>query len=64
VAANLEAKERIRSALIAAICSPAGCYGVIYVDNAMVHDHYTLGDLDYLMIVAIHTAAVLNKFLT
>lgn len=64
VAADLESKERIRSALIAAICGPAGCYGVIYVDNAMVHDHYTLGDLDYLMIVAIHTAAVLNKFVT
>jgi len=64
VAADLESKERIRSALIAAICGPAGCYGVIYVDNAMVHDHYTLGDLDYLMIVAMHTAAVLNKFLT
>jgi hypothetical protein len=30
----------------------------------MVHDHYTLGDLDYLMIVAMHTAAVLNRFLT
>ena len=64
VAADLESKERIRSALIAAICGPAGCYGVIYVDNAMVHDHYTLGDLDYLMIVAMHTAAILNKFLT
>lgn len=64
VAADLESKERIRSALIAAIVGPAGCYGVIYVDNAMVHDHYTLGDLDYLMIVAMHTAAVLNKFLT
>lgn len=64
VAADLESKERIRSALIATICGPAGCYGVIYVDNAMVHDHYTLGDLDYLMIVAMHTAAVLNRFLT
>ena len=64
VAADLESKERIRSALIAAICGPGGCYGVIYVDNAMVHDHYTLGDLDYLMIVAMHTAAVLNRFLT
>ena len=64
VAADLESKERIRSALIAAIVGPAGCYGVIYVDNAMVHDHYTLGDLDYLMIVAMHTAAILNKFLT
>ena len=64
VAADLESKERIRSALIAAIVGPAGCYGVIYVDNAMVHDHYTLGDLDYLMIVAMHTAAVLKRFLT
>jgi pSer/pThr/pTyr-binding forkhead associated (FHA) protein len=64
VAADVEEKARIRSALIAAINGPAGCYGVIYVDNAMVHDHYTLGDLDYLMIVAMHTAAVLKRFLT
>ncbi len=63
VAADMESKQRIRSALIAAIVGPAGCYGVIYIDNAMVHDHYTLGDLDYLMIVAMHTAAVLNRFL-
>jgi len=63
VAADVETKARIRSALIAAIVGPAGCYGVIYVDNAMVHDHYTLGDLDYLMLVAAHTAAVLNRFL-
>ena len=64
VAADVEEKDRIRSALIAAIAGPTGCYGVIYVDNAMVHDHYTLGDLDYLMLVAAHTAAVLSKFLT
>jgi pSer/pThr/pTyr-binding forkhead associated (FHA) protein len=64
VAADVEEKSRIRSALIAAIAGPTGCYGVIYVDNAMVHDHYTLGDLDYLMLVAAHTAAVLSKFLT
>jgi len=64
VAADVEEKSRIRSALIAAIAGPAGCYGVIYVDNAMIHDHYTLGDLDYLMLVATHTAAVLSKFLT
>ena len=64
VAADVEEKARIRSALIAAITGPGGCYGVIYVDNAMVHDHYTLGDLDYLMLMAMHTAAVLSKFLT
>jgi predicted component of type VI protein secretion system len=64
VAADLEEKDRIRSALIVAINAPTGCYGVIYIDNAMVHDHYTLGDLDYLMLVAIHTATTLNRFLT
>jgi len=64
VAADVEEKARIRSALIAAISGPAGCYGVIYIDNAMIHDHYTLGDLDYLMLIATHTAAVLSKFLT
>lgn len=64
VGADVEEKARIRSALIATINGPGGCYGVIYVDNAMVHDHYALGDLDYLMLVAIHTAAVLNRFLT
>lgn len=63
VSAQTEEKERIRSALIASIMRPNGCYGVLYVDNAMVHEHYSLSDLDYLMILAMHTAAVLRKFL-
>ncbi len=63
VAAGLEEKERIRSAMIAPIIRPGGCYGVLYVDNAMVHKHYSLSDLDYLMLLAMHTAAVLKKFL-
>jgi hypothetical protein len=64
VGADVEEKARIRSALIAAITGPSGCYGVVYIDNAMIHDHYTLGDLDYLMLIAAHTAAVLSKLLT
>jgi len=61
VAAKLEEKERIRSALIATIMRPAGCFGIIYIDNAMIHEHYSLSDLDYLMILAIHTAAILKN---
>ncbi len=61
VGADVEEKARIRSALIAAVTGPSGCYGVIYIDNAMIHDHYTLGDLDYLMLICAHTAAVLSK---
>jgi len=63
VAADVEEKERIRSAIIATIRRSAGCYGVLYVDNAMVHEHYSLSDLDYLMLLAMHTAAVLKRFL-
>jgi len=63
VSAQTEEKERIRSALIASVTRPNGCYGVLYVDNAMIHEHYSLSDLDYLMFIAMHTAAVLRKFL-
>ncbi len=63
VSAQMEGAARIRSALIAAIVGPQGCYGVIYIDNAMVHEHYSLSDLDYLMFVAIHTSATLKKLL-
>jgi pSer/pThr/pTyr-binding forkhead associated (FHA) protein len=63
VAADIEEKERIRSAMIAAVRRPVGCYGVLYVDNAMIHEHYSLSDLDYLMLLAMHTAATLRKIL-
>jgi pSer/pThr/pTyr-binding forkhead associated (FHA) protein len=63
VSAQTEEKERIRSALIASIMRPNGCFGILYVDNAMIHEHYSLSDLDYLMFLAMHTAAVLRKFL-
>ena len=55
-------KERIHSAMIAPIMGLDGCYGVLYVDNAMDHEHYTLGDLDYLMLITTHTAAILKNF--
>jgi predicted component of type VI protein secretion system len=63
VSAQVEEEEAIRSALIATIMRPSGCYGVIYIDNAMKDKHYSLSDLDYLMLVAMHTAAVLRNFL-
>ena len=63
VSAKLETSERIRSAMIASIKRTTGSYGVIYVDNAMVHEHYSLSDLDYLMVLAMHVAGVLKTFL-
>ncbi len=55
-------KVKVRSALIAPIIEPSGCFGVLYVDNAMDHEHYGLSDLDYLMLLAVHTAAIVENF--
>lgn len=63
VSAKLEQTERIRSAMIASIKGTKACYGVLYVDNAMVHEHYSLSDLDYLMLLAMHAAAILKDYL-
>ena len=54
--------EKIRSAMIAPIVSPVGCFGVLYLDNDMAHEHYSVSDLDYLMLLVIHTAAILENF--
>ena len=56
-----EDKSRIRSVLIAPIMSPSGCFGVLYANNTFRDDHYNLGDLDYLMLLAVHTAAMMEK---
>ncbi len=52
---------QLRSALIAPIICSDGCFGVLYVDNAIGDDHYSLSDLDYLMLLGMHTAATLRN---
>ncbi len=54
--------RKIRSAMIAPIMSSAGCFGVLYIDNATDQQPYNLSDLDYLMLLAIHTATILKNF--
>ena len=53
--------ERTRSGLITPIESDEGCHGVIYVDNAVDRTHYSLPDLDYLMLLAIQSGTTLKK---
>jgi hypothetical protein len=55
-------QQGTRSAMIAPIMDPTGCFGVIYVENSTDQEPYTLSDLDYLMMLAIHTAAILENF--
>jgi pSer/pThr/pTyr-binding forkhead associated (FHA) protein len=54
-------ETQIRSVIIAPLLTPAGCFGVIYANNTFRDDHYNLGDLDYLMLLGLHTASVLAK---
>ena len=54
--------ERIQSAMIAPVMGSAGCFGVLYIDNTAEREQYNPGDLDYLMLLAIHTATVLRNF--
>ncbi len=54
--------ETIRSVMIAPILDLTGCFGVIYVANSPADEHYGLSDLDYLMILAIHTAAIVENY--
>jgi len=56
-----EKKGQIRSVLIAPIVSQAGCFGVLYANNTFRDEHYSLSDLDYMMLLAMHTATVLQK---
>jgi len=50
------------SAMIAPIIDLSGCFGVLYLDNAGQERYYTLSDLDYLMLLVIHTAAIVENF--
>ena len=56
-----EKKGQIRSVVIAPIMSQAGCFGVLYTNNTFRDDHYNLSDLDYLMLLGFHTAAIVAK---
>jgi pSer/pThr/pTyr-binding forkhead associated (FHA) protein len=58
---SVEKKTQVRSIVIAPIVSHAGCFGVLYANNTFRDDHYSLSDLDYLMMLGLHTAAMIAK---
>lgn len=55
-------EERIRSAMIAPIIGKTGCFGVLYIDNALAQPCYSISDLDYFLLLSVHTAAILENF--
>ncbi|UCE99693.1 MAG: FHA domain-containing protein, partial [Planctomycetota bacterium] len=56
---SVDKKTQVRSIVIAPIVSSGGCFGVLYANNTFRDDHYSLSDLDYLMLLGIHTAAAI-----
>jgi len=54
--------EALQSAIVAPVVDPDGCFGVLYIDNTNTEAAYNMADLDYLMLLAIHTAAIVENF--
>lgn len=59
----VQMNSRIRSALIAPVVIHDKCHGVLYAENSTEHERYTLEDIDYLMLLSTHTAAIMEKCL-
>ena len=36
------------------------CHGILYASNSSMHEAYTMADLDYLMLISIHAAAMME----
>jgi len=54
--------RKIRSALIAPVLNKQGCIGVLFVDNSMERERYTVSDLDYLILLSISVSAAFENF--
>jgi pSer/pThr/pTyr-binding forkhead associated (FHA) protein len=52
----------IGSVMIAPLVDLTGCFGVLYIDNSVKSRAFELSDLDYLMLLAIHSAVVVENF--
>lgn len=55
------AKGTLRSIIVAPVLMDKDCYGVLYSCNSTKHEHYESADLDYLMLLSIQTAAVIQN---
>jgi len=54
-------KEKINSAIITPIVCDGQCFGVLYADNSLDHEHYGLSDLDYLILISFTVGAFIKN---
>ncbi len=55
-------RGNLRSAIVAPILKDGKSYGILYAENSIQHGHYGLTDLDYLILVTIQAAAMIENF--
>jgi len=53
-------RGKVRSVIIAPILNGRRCHGVLYANNSSMHAAYGNEDLDYLMLLSIHAAAIME----
>lgn len=51
----------IRSVIIVPILHDSNDHGIIYLENAIEHSHYSLSDLDYLLLISIFVGCYISK---
>ncbi len=53
--------DKIGSALICPVMCEEKCFGVLYVDSSLDHEHYGLNDLDYLILISLMAGAFIRN---
>ena len=53
--------EKIGSAIISPIVCENDCFGVLYADSSLDHEHYSLEDLDYLILISFMAGAFIKN---
>jgi hypothetical protein len=51
----------VRSVIIAPVMYEKDCFGVLYIENSTEHTHFSLMDLDYLVIVALYVGILIQR---
>jgi hypothetical protein len=51
----------IRSVLIAPVMYQKDCFGIFYLENSTEHSHYSLMDLDYLIVLSLYTGILIQR---
>jgi len=58
---QVERENKVNSAIITPVMSENNCFGVIYADNSLDHEHYGLNDLDYLILISLMAGAFIKN---